>query len=1017
MKTAGKLFAFAIALATIVVAPTAALADPAPDAQQRSGTYEAVVEILPESYRQVSLSEDGVLQIPSTCSLQATEAEGTCLPGVELSGTAEQFNNARIPVSQTFTFTDEWPVGMACFDALKQAGTGAAVTAKLYLDENDQPLAAFALKTDKSTTKWNSTGNMVENVLGKVASGEHSIAIGFEISGAIDDATITLLLRSVEFMYNSLPVMSFDLATSPEDLTDAQREAGYGTIDDMNSSKDHSKRTSGSVGITVPEGYVNEFGGEQANVSDVELDYIRGRGNSTWRVYGKRPYRFKFDKMTNLFGMGKNKHWVLLANVMDGSLIKNRMTLWLGRKIGLEYTPKCVPVDVVMNGEFYGSYLLCEQVRIDENRINIGEPENGVDYHEAGYLFSCEQYNKDERDVFKTGHNAELLNVTPSFEDNGDPLAEDNYLPDIDDRISYLRSYIQEAEDALYGEGFKNAQDKGYGDYMDLDSILRYLWVQEISQNGDAFGTGSTYFYKKPDTEQGRGKIYWGPLWDFDIAWNFNLDSDTPVTEKNVFHNVSFPWAYQLFGDPSFLAEYWGCWRYVISPALNEMAQDGGLLDQYSAETRVSWAYNREQLARSDADDSWVAEGDIGFWYFPPDDLSFDTYVNEVRSSITNMSDCINSFGFKGLRDSIESVTLVLGKNKQETIYIPRGVSGVGRFFPNVEPAEGEIFLGWKRSDGSFFDLDDDEVTADITLTACFVKKSEAIKAQGLFFRSSTMTLGLGGSYLLTWTITPFDAQDKGVVWTSSDDTVATLDEDGSIISMGTPGVATITGTLPSGNSASITVTVLDTTDPHYNDLESITVLNPDLRLAAGEYDQVRLDFQPQHIAPYKFETEWASSDPSVVEVDEEIGVVHALKPGVAVISGTNIASDTVVTCTVTVTKSANEKASNPIKVKPKKVKVKASKLKKKAIKVKASKAFKVTGAKGKISYKRIGISCKKKLAKQAKKKIKVGKSGKITCKKGLKKGTYKVKVKVRDAGNASYLPATKKVTVKLVVK
>ena len=98
-------------------------------------------------------------------------------------------------------------------------------------------------------------------------------------------------------------------------------------------------------------------------------------------------------------------------------------------------------------------------------------------------------------------------------------------------------------------------------------------------------------------------------------------------------------------------------------------------------------------------------------------------------------------------------------------------------------------------------------------------------------------------------------------------------------------------------------------------------------------------------------------------------------------------------------------------------MKFKASKLKKKTVKVKAKKAFKVTGAKGKVTYKRIGISCKKKLAKQAKKRIKIAKNGKVTCKKGLKKGTYKVKVKVKAAGNSSYLPATKTTTLTIVVK
>ena len=110
-------------------------------------------------------------------------------------------------------------------------------------------------------------------------------------------------------------------------------------------------------------------------------------------------------------------------------------------------------------------------------------------------------------------------------------------------------------------------------------------------------------------------------------------------------------------------------------------------------------------------------------------------------------------------------------------------------------------------------------------------------------------------------------------------------------------------------------------------------------------------------------------------------------------------------------------KAANPMKVKAKKVKVKAKKVKKKTQKLAAKKLITVTGAQGKVTYKLGKISCKKKLAKQAKKKIKLAKTGKLTLKKGLKKGTYKFKVKVTVAGNGNYNTASKTVTVKLTVK
>ena len=113
---------------------------------------------------------------------------------------------------------------------------------------------------------------------------------------------------------------------------------------------------------------------------------------------------------------------------------------------------------------------------------------------------------------------------------------------------------------------------------------------------------------------------------------------------------------------------------------------------------------------------------------------------------------------------------------------------------------------------------------------------------------------------------------------------------------------------------------------------------------------------------------------------------------------------------------SANKK-TNTLKAKGKTIKARYSKIRKKTLKYKKAKAVKVTKPVGKVTYKRVKVTAKKKLLKQAKAKIKVAKNGKITLKKGLKKGTYKIRVKVKAVGNKYYKAGTKTVTVKIVVK
>ena len=116
-------------------------------------------------------------------------------------------------------------------------------------------------------------------------------------------------------------------------------------------------------------------------------------------------------------------------------------------------------------------------------------------------------------------------------------------------------------------------------------------------------------------------------------------------------------------------------------------------------------------------------------------------------------------------------------------------------------------------------------------------------------------------------------------------------------------------------------------------------------------------------------------------------------------------------------------KATNTLKAAGKTVSLSVKKLKKKSCVIKRSKAISIKNAKGPVTYQKVQVSKKNKKnkyikkAKYAKKIIVNKKTGKITVKKGLKKGTYKLKVKVTAAGNSKYKPATKTVTVKLKIK
>lgn len=129
------------------------------------------------------------------------------------------------------------------------------------------------------------------------------------------------------------------------------------------------------VRIVLPDGTV-DFCSQNVD--------IKGRGHSTF-AKPKKPYAIKLDGRHSILGMAPGKRWALLANFMDHSQLRNMLALEVARRTSLAWTPDCRPVDVVVNGRPQGCYLLCEQVRVARNRVEIDE--------NRGFLFELDSYD------------------------------------------------------------------------------------------------------------------------------------------------------------------------------------------------------------------------------------------------------------------------------------------------------------------------------------------------------------------------------------------------------------------------------------------------------------------------------------------------------------------------------------------------------------------------------------------------------------------------------------------------
>lgn len=289
---------------------------------------------------------------------------------------------------------------------------------------------------------------------------------------------------------------------------------------------------------------------------DGALKHIKGRGNVTWE-YEKRPYNIKLDQSADLLGMGKAKGWCLLANYLDTSLLRNRVAYDLAEETGIDFTMDTRQLDLYINGEYKGTYLLTEKVEIDKNRVNLTDMEkatedaNGPDADLESYpAGGTNAYKKNTRkwreipndpDDITGGYLIEVeLNDRYAAEACGFVTtigqAVTMKAPEFvsKNQIDYIAEFYQDMEDALYAKTGYNSKGKHFSEYIDEESIAKMYLLQEYCLNLDS-GITSFYLYKDSDLT-GDGKLHMAPVWDFDIALGNHPGRDgVDLTSPNVW--------------------------------------------------------------------------------------------------------------------------------------------------------------------------------------------------------------------------------------------------------------------------------------------------------------------------------------------------------------------------------------------------------------------------------------------------------------------------------------------------
>ena len=256
---------------------------------------------------------------------------------------------------------------------------------------------------------------------------------------------------------------------------------------------------------------------------------VEGHGNIS-RLWDKKPCRLTLRDSVPMLGMPPGKHWLLLANFADRTLMRNMVAMKVASLTSLCWTPRCVPVELVLNGSHQGTYLLIEKVEVDEHRLNL--------QGDGSFLLELDFHYDNERqwmDPHGLSRNKLGIPFAIAYPAPRDLSAGEE---------ARIKQYITDLADLLYSDSFADPEE-GYAKWLDEDSFADYWIVYEVLGNHELANPGSIYFHRNAD-----GRLEAGPCWDFDICLRGYI---TTAQEWTGLLNRDAIWYSRLFRDPAFV--------------------------------------------------------------------------------------------------------------------------------------------------------------------------------------------------------------------------------------------------------------------------------------------------------------------------------------------------------------------------------------------------------------------------------------------------------------------------------
>lgn len=295
---------------------------------------------------------------------------------------------------------------------------------------------------------------------------------------------------------------------------------------------------------------IDEFESCGSEKSPLKLN-VRGRGNHTWKRFDKKPFKLKFDKKCSPLGLSNSKHFLLMAHADDKlAFLHDEIGFEISRRLNLPWTPTQIPVELILNGKYWGLYFLTEQIKVASDRVNILEQKDQeveIDNITGGWLLEIDQYQEDNQLIFR-GRDGKIFNITYHSPESLSSQQE-----------SYLRELINKCDSCIF---INDKSDTSWENLIDLDALAKFYLVNEIMDNVESFH-GSCWFYKDRGAKE---KLKFGPVWDF--GYSVFTNNDKFIYDDSPY---GMTWIAEIAKFPSFQSKVKELWNDFYLKGLYEI--------------------------------------------------------------------------------------------------------------------------------------------------------------------------------------------------------------------------------------------------------------------------------------------------------------------------------------------------------------------------------------------------------------------------------------------------------------